>query len=536
MPPPTDSQHAGAAPRAAAVRWSALEWGGLALCALLGVLNLWNPFTYDQALFAMGGEHVLNGGLLYRDFWDTKQPGIFWFFALGLRLFGPSEEGVHLLELLWFTGFAAVLMVTLRRAFDHRWGSVAAALLVVGFYWATTRDWHQTQPEGLAQFPLFVAMWFAIEAVRSERGAFSRWVLAGFAGGIVGVFKLLLVGLPALFWLALIGARLADSRPGRVRDVALAIAGLSLGFAIPMGAMLAALASQGLLPDAWYTWVVFPKWVTAQIHGLPLKAWEQTFHWFFAAWSPLLAFAVVGAWTGLRGRQAAFIRLLVLWIVAGFPLLLAQKFSGWEYHLMLFLVPLGLLAARGMDALARPLAGLRPPGAARELRALLLVAVLAVFAPTVVAAAVKAAELAKDRFVTTPAMRARHMLRVSQGGGYYRFTEEGEFLRQPGARPGPIFVIGNPLVQWLSGRRSSLPRNGDILFEYHTAQEWADAARRLEATRTPYVFVEAPKLEQLETFRPRSDALLAVLASRYRVMRESRYGTWFEWSDSAATR
>jgi len=534
MRPATETTPAGTGTRAA--RWSALEWGGLAACLLLGLINLWNPFTYDQALFAMGGEHVLEGGLLYRDFWDTKQPGVFWFFALAMRLFGPSEEGVHLLELIWFTAFAAVLIGALRRAFEHRWGPVAAALLVVGFYWAITRDWHMTQPEGLAQFPLFVALWFALEASRGGPGTLPRWLLAGFAAGVVGVLKLLLVALPAVFFVVVLAGRWLDPRPGKPRDLLLAVAGLAIGFALPVGAMLAALAAQGLLPDAWYTWVVFPRWVSARIHGLPLRAWEETFHWFVRTWSPLLAIAVVGAWTGLRGRQAMFTRLLLAWLAAAIPLMLAQKFSGWEYHLMLILAPLGLLAARGLDALARPLAELRPPSSPRERRALLLVAVIALFAHPVALAAVKAAELAKDRFVTTSAMRTRHMLRVSQGGGYYRFTREGEFLRGPEARPGPVFVIGNPLVLWLSGRRSSVPRNGDILFEHHTAEEWDAAARRLVETKTPYVFVEAPRLAQLESFRPRSAPLLDTLGTRYRVLRESLYGTWFEWNDSSGVR
>jgi len=509
-------------------RWTRLEWATLAVCALLGLLNLWNPFTYDQALFAMGGEHVLNGGLLYRDFWDTKQPGIFWFFALGMRLFGPSEEGVHLLELIWFTAFAAVLIATLRRAFEQRWGASAAALLVVGFYWAVTRDWHQTQPEGLVQFPMFVALWAAIEASRAGRRAFPLWLLAGFATGVVGVFKLLLVGLPKLFFLVLLAVRLADRRPGRSRDVGVAIGGLALGFAIPVGAMLASLGSQGLLADAWQTWVVFPRWVSTQIPGLPLKPWEATFYWFFEKWSPLLAFAVVGAWTGWRGKQSMLVRLLVLWLAAGFPLLLAQKFSGWQYHLLLFLVPLGLLAARGFDALARPLAELRPPGSPRARRALLVTAAVAAFAQPVVSVAIKAAELAKDRFVSTPALRTRHLVRASMGGAYYRFAGEGAFLREPGARPGPVFVIGNPLVLWLSGRRSAVPRNGDILFEYHTAEEWGAVARKLEETNTPYVFIEAMHLQALPGLRPRSDALLEELTTRYRVIRESEYGSWFE--------
>src|SRR5512143_2793923 len=107
------------APRA---RWTRLEWLALAACVALGLLNLWAPFTSDQALFTMGAEKLLHGGQLYRDYWDTKQPGIFWFYTLAVRMFGPSEEGVHVLELAWFTAFAAVLLVAPRRAFEHRWG------------------------------------------------------------------------------------------------------------------------------------------------------------------------------------------------------------------------------------------------------------------------------------------------------------------------------------------------------------------------------------------------------------------------------
>jgi len=517
-----------AAPSPPRAGWTSREWIVLALCAALGVLNVWNPFTYDQALFAMGGHRILHGELLYRDIWDTKQPGIFWFFALGIRLFGYSEEGVHLLELVWFTAFAAVLMTSLRRAFDHRWGPAAAALLVVGFYWAITGDWHQTQPEGLVGFPLFVALWFAHEAAHAEGGPWRRWLIAGIGGGVVGVFKLLLVALPAVFWLVLLVERLADPRPQKMRDVGRAIGALALGFAIPIGLMLAALAAQGLLADAWYTWVVFPARVTSQIHTLPFKALAESFHWFFERWSAVLALGLIGAWTSLRGRQASLARLLLLWLVVGFVLILVQKFSGWEYHLMLFLVPLGLLAARGVDALWRPLSEMRPPGAPAERRLLLLLATCAVFANPLSGVLVKTAELLKDRFVTTPAMRTRHMLRVSQGGGYYRFTLESDFLHSPAARPGRIYVIGNPLVCWLGGRDSSVPRFGGILFEYTTADEWTDTVKRLEATRTPYVFVESPHLDQLVAWRPRSSPILDELAAHYRVMRASRYGTWFE--------
>jgi hypothetical protein len=205
-----------------------------------------------------------------------------------------------------------------------------------------------------------------------------------------------------------------------------------------------------------------------------------------------------------------------------------QRFSGWEYHAWLFLVPLGLLAAHGVDALAGPLDELRPPQARRERRWMLLIAVALIFANPLAEAVQKAAALVKDRFVSTPALRHRHMLRVSRGGAYYRFGNEAAFLREPAAHPGPIFVVGNPLIYWFSGRRQSVPRTGGILTPYYTAEDWADAVRRIDASACAYVFIEPAEAGNLADSRPRSDAFLEMIATRYRLYRQTPYGTWYE--------
>jgi len=514
--------------------WTSLEWTVLAICVALGALNLWAPFTWDQAIFAMGGERLLHGGLLYRDYWDTKQPGIFWFYELGIRLFGLSEEGVHALELIWFTAFAALLLTSLRRWFDNRWGAAVATLLIVGFYWAVTEDWHQTQPEGLVVFPFFVSVWFANEAARRGKsaaggsGAFPFWVIAGFANGVVGTFKLLLVVLPAICWAMALLSRWRDPRPGRLRDVLLGKAGLALGFVIPLAAMVLALQAHGVMREAWAAWVEFPKRIAPMIHGFPLKSLKESFGWFFERWSSLLAPALIGAWTGWRGKRSLLTTQMLVWIVACFPLILIQRFSGWEYHLWLFLLPLGLLAAQGLDAVARPLRELRPPNSPAERRILLALAVALVFVNPLASVFTKGAALAKDQFVRTPALRHRHLLRASRGSAYFRFENEGAFLREASARPGPIFVVGNPLVYWLSGRRQSVPRTGGILTEYYTADDWNDAVSHLDATSTPYIFIEPTESGLLQSERPRSDNFLAMLDQRYRVMRTDTYGTWFE--------
>lgn len=46
-----------------------------------------------------GAINLSEGGVLYQDYWDNKQPGLFWFYGLAGMLFGCIELGIHLLPL-----------------------------------------------------------------------------------------------------------------------------------------------------------------------------------------------------------------------------------------------------------------------------------------------------------------------------------------------------------------------------------------------------------------------------------------------------
>ena len=91
-----------------------LELASLGVILVLGAVHLPYPFGGDQALFTIGARELDRGAVLYRDFWDFKQPAIFWFYWLAGRLFGFDEVGVHALELVYFLLLAAVLLLTLR--------------------------------------------------------------------------------------------------------------------------------------------------------------------------------------------------------------------------------------------------------------------------------------------------------------------------------------------------------------------------------------------------------------------------------------
>ena len=81
----------------------------LLVVVLLGTFRLPTPFHGDQALFLLGAQVLNAGGVYYVDFWDLKQPGMFFFFWLAGRTFGFSEVGVHAFELFWLTALAVVL-------------------------------------------------------------------------------------------------------------------------------------------------------------------------------------------------------------------------------------------------------------------------------------------------------------------------------------------------------------------------------------------------------------------------------------------
>ena len=57
-------------------RFSKLEILALAAVVLIGLVYVPHPFRDDQAFFTMGAWKISHGAMLYRDYWDIKQPGI----------------------------------------------------------------------------------------------------------------------------------------------------------------------------------------------------------------------------------------------------------------------------------------------------------------------------------------------------------------------------------------------------------------------------------------------------------------------------
>lgn len=174
----------------------------LSLCAL-AALRLFDPFAGDQALFLIGSRMLDNGAILYRDFWDIKQPGIFWFYEIGGKLFGFSQEGVRLCELIWLLGFGVVLIVTLQRVLDNRWTAIVAPVAYLGTYFGCASFWEMTQVEVIAPFPIYAAAFFLAREYEDRKTQTIGFAVAGLLAASAVVFKLVF----ALIFIPLLGLR-----------------------------------------------------------------------------------------------------------------------------------------------------------------------------------------------------------------------------------------------------------------------------------------------------------------------------------------
>ncbi len=54
------------------------------------------PFERDEGAYAYYGRQILDGKIPYKDFYEQKLPGIFYFYALIVSLFGSTIQGLHL--------------------------------------------------------------------------------------------------------------------------------------------------------------------------------------------------------------------------------------------------------------------------------------------------------------------------------------------------------------------------------------------------------------------------------------------------------
>jgi hypothetical protein len=187
-------------------------------------------FGFDQGVYALCADALLDGKLPYRDVWDFKPPGIYFVYAIGRALSRGAigvraVEAASLASLVWGSALLAR-----QRLGDARPGLVGGALAVLAH--VQLDFWHTAQPEGFAA----VALVWALVAAGDDAPAL-RLVAAGALYGFAALLKPpcgggLVVSAVALAWRRRSRGPLAALAPALllVAGAALALAATGLFF------------------------------------------------------------------------------------------------------------------------------------------------------------------------------------------------------------------------------------------------------------------------------------------------------------------
>jgi hypothetical protein len=329
---------------------------------------------------------------------------------------------------------------------------------------------------------------------------------------VVVYFKLVYVLIPLIFWLALfLGWRRRDRAAITRREGGLLVGGL----VVPLVPVLAYFVAEHILGTMWWTYVTYPPRVVSSIDPPPFSRLHDGVWFFVRAFAWLVPLAVIGVRARLARARRPLDPLVVgllIWFVVGWGTVLIQ--NQWGYQFMLPLVPLGLLAAYGLDHVA---------GTWNTRRALailgVIVVALAIF--PAVQAVHKVKTLVADDF--TLSARGRHAYDDEFEPYYVDAREAVAWVNAPGRARGAIHVEGNPLIQYLSGRPYALREHGWAP-EQSDARLWRWTQDGLREQRPVYLWVDD---FSLDIMHKRSPATLALISRLYCKVHPVADGAWY---------
>ncbi len=490
---------------------TALSWPSLSM-----------PFRGDEAIFTIMAREWSQGAMLYRDYWDITNPGIFCFYRCGGTLFGFNEEGIRVFEWLYITSFIFVFSARVRTRYSLAdWPLMPTVLIGGAYYFAGySSTSHLSKTEGLAAFPLVLAMWLTFEPSRS--GDRRHWlVVAGVAGGVVVLFKLLFgVCLIACWgvWLY------REIRNRGWKAATISALTLVVGVLLVIAPTVAYFAAHGMFDTLVRTLFVFPRQFLDEGERASPQRLAISVRWFLEQYSPVLALAILGIATALRNRNDRILNGFLLLFVASTSVILLQSLSWWSYHFMLLGGISSVTAAYGWPAICEEVRNRIRSGITRGERVTIVIIAIALCLPALTSGAYPILQLTSHRFGLTAA--DREACRDDIGQAYREAKIEAAWVCQPNRLPGPIYVCGDPLIYWFADRRPAVPISGWSLEMYPRVvrNELVDS---IQQQRPVYIFLSCGSQGYESLIHEKYPELALILETQYKLSQVRPTGKWY---------
>ena len=491
----------------------------LALIACAALLKLAYPLRNDQALFLLYAVNIEHGSALYTNIWDIKQPGVFFFYYVAGKLFGFSDVGVHLFEMIWNLSFASLVIILGRRHFGSPWiASIAPFFLVIQYVYTSASE--QTQVETLVAFPILAAALLAVRAADGGRGDVALALGAGICAGVAAAFKIPFALICTVIHAYVVVCAWRSGRPLKAVILRLALPWMA-GAGLVWLLLLGYFASRGAAVSFLLTTFIYPFTGAMALEQAPFS------RLFFGAAQIIVTLApwlclLAGFLLPPRIRERVPLApLLLIWIGVEVFDILVQRFSWWPYHWFLLLAPLFLLCLLGLDRIVG--APLVAADLARRHRSFMFFLLLAPF--TVVLN-----QLGQNAFTAFEAGG----FRAFDGTAFRRAVDRNYdgVLAATAAFPGDcgrdrIYVLGTPAIYTRLGCRFDYRYVGQNL-PYITAAQRAELVEQLQVMPPHWIFVAPAMAERLEQLRPTEPALTALLTTDYRLAASGDWGAWYQ--------
>jgi len=144
------------------------------------------PFERDEGIYSYFGTLVLEGKIPYKDFYEVKFPGLFYFFAMIVAMFGDTVEGMHT-GFMWVNILSIVFLYFAARNLFSPVAGVITALTFAFVSLTPNLSGFTVQSEQGVSF--FISMGLLFYSLCKVNGKLIWYLLMGLAMGCAFMVK-----------------------------------------------------------------------------------------------------------------------------------------------------------------------------------------------------------------------------------------------------------------------------------------------------------------------------------------------------------
>ena len=335
-------------------------WGLLLLAFAIQIpLFVCMPLTSDTVLYDIEARKLVEGGVLYRDYFEANLPGIVWVHVFVRAIIGDSSEAMRGFDLLMVGGIMALLGSWCVRLTANPRRALLMALTLFLFY-TSLNAWCHCQRDTWMFLPALAAIglrWRQMQRLASgeapDREVFLWSIVEGFIWASAFWLKPF-ISIPAIAcWLA------SSTRSSVRRQLAYDLSGILVGGGIIGAAGTLWLMATGAWP---HFWEIVSEWNPRYLEaGRERKTADRLIGMVlrFRPWMMLhlvaIPIAIKQIWLGIRDRRTSAssddLRML---LSAGYLAWIFQSFTFQHYfdyvHVPELMLAIAILFCRRTDS------------------------------------------------------------------------------------------------------------------------------------------------------------------------------------------